>query len=296
MLAERIPEDPPREITCAEPLPSLLEQCRRVSVEARTAESEPIRTIHHLACSGGTLIAKCIASLPNTHVLSEVDPLSAQAHASKEPFFPTDLIRLARVGSRSVDEQLLIDIFLAGLDVIYKNARAKGLRMIVRDHAHSQFYFGDIQARPTVKEIVAQRFNLRSVVTVRHPLDSYMSLKNNGWIHFQPDSINEYCRRYHLFLDHYENTDLYRYEDFIAGPKAVLKKIATTLELRFDDSFEHLFSVHRLSGDSGRSGRVISPRPRRTVPDNVIENLTKSDNYRSLCKRLEYSPDDAGNE
>ena len=41
--------------TVPEPLPSLLEQCE--SLSAGFAPPEPIRSIHHLACAGGSLIS-----------------------------------------------------------------------------------------------------------------------------------------------------------------------------------------------------------------------------------------------
>ena len=35
-----------------------------------------IRTIHHLACTGGTLISKCISSMPETALISEINPMN----------------------------------------------------------------------------------------------------------------------------------------------------------------------------------------------------------------------------
>lgn len=282
--------DGARPLPAAEPLPSLLEQCKQLVSEAAAMEPEPIRTVHHFACTGGTLIAKCLASMPNTQVLSEVDPLSELGHSTRGKFLPTDLVGLVRSGTREVDDALLVDIFLRGLGAVYDDAQRKGIRLILRDHAHSRFCFGgDVQDRPSLREIVARDFNVRSVVTVRHPLDSYLSLRNNDWLHFQPNSLDEYSRRYHRFLDHYKNLTLYRYEDFIADPKAVLKEIANTLELSFDESFHEVFSVHQLSGDSGRKGSTISARPRHAVPQELNKDLEQSDTYVSLCGRLNYS-------
>ena len=35
-----------------------------------------LRSIHHLACTGGTLISKCIASMPDVALISEVNPMN----------------------------------------------------------------------------------------------------------------------------------------------------------------------------------------------------------------------------
>ncbi len=98
----------------AEPLPSLLEQCRTLT-DSNPTEPEPIRTIHHFACTGGTLISKCLACMPNTQLLSEVEPFSRMQEMSQSRFHPTDFIRLIRHSSRGGDNQLEAKIFLLGL-------------------------------------------------------------------------------------------------------------------------------------------------------------------------------------
>lgn len=70
-----------------EPLPSLLQL-----ISADQGQKEQIRTIHHFACTGGTLIAKCLASMPNTQFISEIEPHSNMT--SKAKFTPTNFIEL----------------------------------------------------------------------------------------------------------------------------------------------------------------------------------------------------------
>src|SRR5690606_26210779 len=56
---------------------SLVDQCIALCEERRFERKEPVRIVHHFACTGGTLICKCIAAMPNTQLLSEVNPLNA---------------------------------------------------------------------------------------------------------------------------------------------------------------------------------------------------------------------------
>ena len=49
-----------------------------------------IRTIHHLSCSGGSVLCKCIASMQNTIVISEVHP--DQLRFEFNPYDPTQLL------------------------------------------------------------------------------------------------------------------------------------------------------------------------------------------------------------
>ncbi|XSG85255.1 MAG: sulfotransferase family protein [Methylohalobius sp. ZOD2] len=274
----------------AEPLPSLLEQCEQLLTEASATDREPIRTIHHLACTGGTLITKCLAAMPNTQVLSEVDPLSTLHMRQPKPqFAPTDLIRLLRYSARTVDDPLLIDIFLGGITALYEALVERGERLIVRDHAHSLFCTDQFHTgRPSLKEMLVKHFPVRSVVTVRHPLDSFLSLKAKGWIHFDPPTLDEYCIRYTAFLDAYRPSTIVRYEDFVASPEGEMKKLCDLLDLPYDDAFLSTFNVFRLTGDSGRSGEEIQPRPRRPVSDELNSEISASQKYQSLCTRLGY--------
>jgi hypothetical protein len=265
---------------------TLLDRCREY---ADGAGAEPIRTIHHFACIGGTLITKCLASMPNTQVLSEVDPLSAGDQNSNRRFFPTDLIGLARLSTRGADDALLQDIFIQGLKAIYQDCVRKGQRLIIRDHAHSHFCVGPrIPERPSLRAMIGSAFPCLSAIQVRHPLDSFLSLLANRWVHFEPGTLDEYCRRYIAFLDHYPSVRIFRYEDFIDRPEEVMEDMCRELRISYTPDFMDTFHVHRVSGDSGRSGKVIGTRPRRIIPEDVRGQLSESARFAELCQRLGY--------
>jgi hypothetical protein len=273
----------------ADPLPSLLEQCRRLT-ERLPAEPEPVRTVHHFACTGGTLIAKCLACMPNVQLLSEVEPFSRmQESARGSRFHPTDLIRLVRNSSRGVDSAFEAQMFKAGLKVIYRDCERKGLRLILRDHTHSRYCVGPgVSQTPDLRELVRGAYPVLAAVTVRHPLDSFLSMQQRGWLHFQPSTLNEYCSRYLRFLDDYEGVALFKYEDFVERPEAGMRAMCEALQLPFAEGFEDLFGVHRLSGDSGRSSDRIVPRERRPTPDAVKAEAERSVSFTDLCRRLGY--------
>ena len=205
-----------------EPIPSLLEQCNHLIAETRP---EPLRLLHHFACTGGTLIAKCLAALPNTLLLSEIDPLSTMLFDPERPkFAPTDLVLNTRHSSHGEDEALLIEIFLGGLAALRAGAQLRGRHLVLRDHAHSQYCTSrDPASRPTLREIMPPDLALLSVVTLRHPVDSYLSLRANGWHGgMNPATIDEYARRYIAFLDRHSGLPWLRYEDFVAARSKAL--------------------------------------------------------------------------
>lgn len=273
----------------SQPLPSLLERCQQYIPADHQPRKEPIRLIHHFACTGGTLIAKCIASMPNTQLLSEVEPHSTIQQQRRSKFAPTDLIGLVRNSSRGSESELESKLFLVALETLYEDCTRKGLRLILRDHAHSSYCTGPaISAAPHLRRLLNDRHALQSIVTVRNPLDSWLSLNKNGWVHFQPGSLDEYAARYHRFLDDHADLPTFRYEDFVSNPDQQLQEMCTALDLPYTKDYKMLFAVHQFSGDSGRSSDVIGSRPRREVPSTIAEEAVASTAYRGLCRRLAY--------
>lgn len=273
-----------------EPLQSLLQKCEQAC--AAIEEPQPLRMIHHFACTGGTIMSKALFALPNTVVLSEIDPLSKimLSQNAKVPFAPTDLIFALRHSVRPVRDEIIIATFLEGLAAAKAELEKDGQRLILRDHAHSQFCREGVEfdMRPSLRDMVADRFDLRALVTMRHPLDSFLSLVANKWVHFSPGTLEEYCRRYLAFLDRHEGLPVVLYEDFTADPAAVLRQMCAHLALKFSPLAIDLVAVIRMSGDSGRNDTRIGPRPRREVPAEIDMQRSESGSYHALCARFGY--------
>jgi hypothetical protein len=275
-----------------EPLPNLLEQCEAIynSPPAR----QPLRTIHHFACTGGTLISRILAALPNTVVLSEVDPLSTlMLRKDMKPLFaPTDLVLALRYSLRRVEDSTLVSTFLAGLAAAKDGVEARGHHLVLRDHAHSHFCLAEVdpRSRPTLREMLSDRFEMRSVVTIRHPLDSFLSLISNNWLRFEPATLEEYATRYLAFLARHDGIPVLRYEDFIGDPDAMIRQLCGLLDLRHTPLAADLVDIIPMTGDSGRKGGQIARRPRRQVPQDIEGQRHQDGSYRQLCTRFGYDP------
>ena len=75
---------------------SLLAQCEQALGDVNTKPK--LRIIHHLACSGGTLISKCISALPNVYLLSELHPTTTLHMGGGRPkFLPADVLSLIHI-------------------------------------------------------------------------------------------------------------------------------------------------------------------------------------------------------
>jgi hypothetical protein len=271
--------------------PSLFEQCIDLCKQGAMLSVEPIRTIHHLSCTGGTLMTKCLAAMPNVMVLNEVDPLSTMATRPGKPLFsPTDMVALVRQGNRSVSENLLVKLFLENLRFLHDEFGSIGKRILLRDHSHSHFLHGDqIPQRPSLLSMVAGDFATLSVVTVRDPIDSYLSMQSLGWMRFfTPSTFDEYCRRYLAFLDTYEGIQIFRYEDFVNNPEKIAFDMCQALGFAYSDTFIDTFDTFHLSGDSGRSGSLIGVRKRRQYSDDFVRDVKDSVYYAKLVRYLGY--------
>ncbi|NDY93412.1 sulfotransferase [Ideonella livida] len=287
------PETLPQQPAAQDPWQAVqdcLDLCQRAAVQAPV---EPVRTLHHLACTGGTLIAKCLAAVPNVQLLSEIDPLSTQQRdlaGGRPRFAPSDMVTQWRQSSRGVDEPALVALFQQELRWIHAHARQRGQRLLLRDHAHSHFCLGaEVPERPGLDDMVRAVLPTRSVVTVRHPLDSYLSLRQLRWVHFQPATFEAYCQRWHAFLDHHARQPVVRYEDFVADPVAGLRQLCEALDLPPADHAPLVFDAFRLTGDSGRGDGVIAPRPPRPLPPELAAEAAASPSYLALVARLGYA-------
>lgn len=272
--------------------PSLFEQCIELCRQGGQ-ELEPIRTIHHLSCTGGTLIAKCFASMPNVMVLNEIDPLSTQKFNPDKPdFTPTDFLALVRQGNQHVSEELLVRLFTQNLELLRNELASTGKRLLLRDHSHSHFMpYSEMRQRPSVLSMVKARFPVRSLVTVRNPLDSFISLDKgrlSGWKVFRPFTIDEYCKRYLLFLDAHVGLPIFKYETFVNSPAETMQEMCAVMQLRYSSHFTETFDIFRFSGDSGRAGMTIEPRPRQTHNEKILSDARASDSFRILIERLDY--------
>lgn len=256
------------------------------------AVPEPIRLLNHFACTGGTLIAKCVAAMPNCVIMSEIDPLSRMhLDLPQKPFFPTDFMADLRFSPRPIPDAVLIKVFNAALLALRDALAGESMHLVLRGHAHSQFCATpDPASRPTLQSLVAAIAPVHSVITVRHPMASFLALDNHGWKNFKPFTIAEYAHRYLMFLDAHEGLPVYRYEDFVDDPHGVLERLCADLSLTFNPDFASLIGAFQLSGDSGRSGLEIAPRAPRPAPDEIITDARESAKYATLCARLGYDP------
>ena len=262
----------------------------------------PIRVVHHWACSGGTIISRSLAQLPRVVLLSEVHPLAhLRLHSPSSDYCPTDVIQQLSLTRNGRDPVLCIAAWQGSILGLQAAVSQQNQVLVLRSHSHIDFFSGGMAAAESmVSRSLRAKATLLELLTVRHPLDSWLSVLNNGWDrHFAGGDLDSFCRRCLRMLDGCHSMPWLRYEEFSLDPSAALQAMADALQLDRINSESHQNGISdiQLSGDSGRRADVISARPRRPIPEEQLTAVHEAldghadSSYVILCRRLGYDPD-----
>lgn len=255
--------------------------------------AKPImRTIHHLSCSGGTIISKCLASMPGSIVLSEVNPNPVGCYR----FNPFDAVQMLLAQIEEINTaELRQKIFLDRINEVNRIISERGEKLIIRDHTHSDYLIqksvDQITSKTSVITSLSESYDIKSVLTVRNPLNSFLSLKRTDWAP-NVQSFDDYCSRVLLMLNFYEalKCPIYKYEDFCDDPTRILKEICAHIEIDYSDDYANKFHTIKMTGDSGR-GKLktkILKLKTRFIGPQLLSAARKSSSYGEICERYAY--------
>ncbi len=252
-----------------------------------------LRIIHHLHRTGGTLISKCLASLPDIALLSEVHP--------DAPFMVLDPVFQASFWLRLMNDRAAAGLKNAPFDekiaTIAALAETRGETLVLRNWAYFDFFGRPFTAQPgyrlSIVDALAPHFELQQIVSVRHPLDQWLSWINyRGTARAEDFTLSEFlasCLRFHAAT---AAIPRFRYEDFVAAPQPQLEAICAALSLDYDPVFiERWPYYHQITGDDNdraSGGWRIETRPRRAVPPGLEEELVAIPDYRRLLHLYGY--------
>ena len=259
-----------------------------------------IRIIHHWACSGGTIISRSIANLQDVVLLSEVHPLAYLRLAKPKPSYtPTDIIQQLCLPHNNSDPVLCVAAWRGAITELARKMVETNKVLVLRNHSHIDFFTG---AQPETEHFITRILKdihvIDALLTVRHPLDSWISIKCQNWDrHFRFSTFNEFCNRANLLVEASEGLPVIRYEEFTINPKERLESICRILKIKPETTQPSALDAVTLSGDSGRRSNKIQPRRRRPIPEAVEAEIQAMDKHRDgsaylrLCSKLGYNPD-----
>jgi hypothetical protein len=257
--------------------------------ESAPAPELTVSVIKHFACSGGTLFSNCLACAPNTVLMSELEPGVANEARDAGRFAPSDWLYHAGLHKEKLGTEVIDRISVWAAFELIRTAQARGLHIICREHSHSKYCRGTSVAKWTDLHSLLSRFAMTSaIVTVRDPIESFISLRREGWVHYQPATFDEYCKRYISFLDDNSDLPLFKYEDLCSDPDLFHSFANEHLGLILPEDFVDLFITNSVSGNSGQRHDAIVTKEFREISASLLPEIKSAENYQPLISRLNY--------
>ncbi|MHC4976191.1 MAG: hypothetical protein ACYTF7_06255 [Planctomycetota bacterium] len=245
--------------------------------------AQPIRYLHHMACSGGSIIARCLAAMPGVALLSEVHPdMGMRARASA--------LKQAQLAYSLLSEDEIHEHFVRQIETIHANASAQSLHLVIRDHLHADL-IAPGHFRHLTWECLDKLAPSLRCASVRHPIDVWLGLQHNNWLEW---TIPQYCARLVHVARSAAQTGFIRYEDFTLDPSDAMERLCARLEISFDPEFlSNVESVAHITGASGRQRLPIEPRPRRECSNETLTTFNACPAYHETLDILGYTHPDA---
>lgn len=173
------------------------------------------------------------------------------------------------------------------LDLIIQSLPA-GKKLVLRDWSHGDFCDTVTSHECSTSDwIDKSRFRPSSFITVRHPIESFLSARSNNFLANIGNSLDVYARRYLDFLDYYSEAHLFFYELFCANPESFLHRFSDLADVSISQVPRKLSSMP-MSGDSGRSSAVPVLRVAKQLDNEILGEMASSRSYGQLCQRLDY--------
>ncbi len=252
-----------------------------------------IRLIHHLPRSGGTLISRCLASMRSVALLSEINP------KSQSIFHPLDqaqdwygLVSDAELRAFKNDSAFE---FVDAIKLICDRCNTSGLgELVLRDWSHIDFigfpFCADAGFDFGLKKALADDFqSVRSVATVRHPIDQYISMRKLDVLAGAWDE-EAVWRGIHRFATAIQEMKWLRFEDFLSRPNETLEKLCDWLDIPFDITYETRWHDYRnITGDaSDAPSNRIERQPRKYVDEDTWQRLASNREFFETLDILGY--------
>lgn len=244
------------------------------------------------ARSGGTLLNKCLASLPNVVMLSEINPLGCGSGYDINN--PTSSIK------NQVKNWYNIDLkdanFKNQIKELYDYCKKNDKVLIIRDWSFVNFsnFEKYNYNNPPKKFLILeelQEYDLKIFGFVRNSIDIWLS---RGC----PD-IKIFFSEYTTYINSLLETGcpIFKYEDFVNSPKKQLELICQKIGVDYVDVFETCLDYEKVNGDvqnkknsRGIKQGEIKLLPRKQINSEKIAELNKCEKMKKINIKFNYTP------
>ncbi|MEX2366842.1 MAG: hypothetical protein WD601_09560 [Pseudohongiellaceae bacterium] len=253
-----------------------------------------IAVLFHLARTGGTLISKCLGCIGGNVLLSEVNPEGSVMHPLLQAYNWHGLFTADEL-QPYLDKNASRPDYLETIRFIHRKTLQLSQKLIVRDWSHLNFTGVPYTTRPCGQalqhEVLSRTFSVHAFATVRHPLDTYLSLSRLQVVQGKL-TVKSYlagCKQFALFA---AKTGFVRYEDFCREPQRRLQEICQALSVHYQEDFLHKFHAYQyITGDTigkhGQSDAIAMPK-RRQLDPTTEKAFQDSGDYHEILQLLGY--------
>ncbi len=225
------------------------------------------------ARSGGTVLNRCLGGLPNTVVMSEVNPLGGGSGKG-----PVALRTIKQQAKAWYGINLKSDGFENSAVELNNICKEQQKRLIIRDWPFVNFNpLPNNNQNPPNKllalETLTEKCELKPFAFVRNAIDVWIS---------RNVSLEEFSGPYLRYVKEilkYE-IPILKYEDFCKNPDKTIKSICDYAGLEYSDSYKNYTSFQNVNGDvqvsehsRGIKQKEIKPLPRRRISRKKIKEV-----------------------
>lgn len=239
------------------------------------------------ARSGGTLLNRCLGSLPGSVVLSEVSPF--RRGTSRTP-----PLTVREQAARWYGIEIGSDDFADGIVEVADHCAGQGRRLVVRGWPVADFVpmkqnGFDPPGRLEEYHLLADRMEVRPFVFTRDAIDAWIS---NG-------RHRDFFRNYVRYAEAVRQSGfpLLKFEEFCREPESEMRRLCEMTGLSYDAQFLHFHDFHHVLGDlqmrrpsRGVRQEAIRPLPRMHIPGRDIRWCEGNADMKEANALFSYSP------
>lgn len=257
-----------------------------------TLQKPKVAILYHLARTGGTLISKCLACIQGNYLLSEIHPLISVMSPIEQAYQWFDLMT-------DDEKQMLLTRpefdYLESLKMIQRKVQEKNGNLIIRDWSHIDFtaipFVNRCSYELTQSQLLSPHMEVNHLATVRHPIDSYLSVSKLSILQDKL-TLENYLKGAKEFALKAEEIGFVKYEDFCEDPVGNLKNICRRLNVNYDDDFIHdFYSYSKITGEitGGRAAGSVIKKPKRPEIDRLLkQRINECREYWEILEILGY--------
>ena len=242
--------------------------------------------LHNMPRSGGTLVSKCFGSMESVVLLSEIHP-DAQ-HAVSFNALNQAQKWYALLPDLDWQKTEFVDAIIQIQDVVKKDNK----QLILRDWSHVDYLGPPVtnkpKGKPALIDVLSPYFDIRSIQLVRHPLDTWLSLRRLNLIKKNGIDFEQFLKACRCYLESTGSEHRLVYEEFLKSSSEQLEIACRQVGLVYDEEYQdRWFEFDKITGDTSNSGSlrekpVIAFRARRKCEDIDLEWLNKQEDYKYL--------------